>query len=65
MLQMNPDRFHGLRYIRFGIEKQGLMPATCSSLVFAPFSAAHQAVGVIREALNDDCCYVLDADLEQ
>ena len=62
---MNPDRFHGLRYIRFGIEKQGLMPATCSSLVFAPFSAAHQAVGVIREALNDDCCYVLDADLEQ
>lgn len=35
------------------------------SFGFRPKRDAHQAVGVIREALNDDCCYVLDADLEQ
>ena len=32
---------------------------------FRPKKDAHQAVGVIREALNDGCPYVLDADLQQ
>ena len=35
------------------------------SFGFRPKKDAHQAVGVIREALNDGCPYVLDADLEQ
>jgi RNA-directed DNA polymerase len=35
------------------------------SFGFRPKRDAHQAVGVIREALNDGCPYVLDADLQQ
>jgi len=35
------------------------------SFGFRPKKDAHQAVGVIREALNDGCPYVLDADLQQ
>jgi RNA-directed DNA polymerase len=35
------------------------------SFGFRPKKDSHQAVGVIREALNDGCPYVLDADLEQ
>jgi RNA-directed DNA polymerase len=35
------------------------------SFGFRPKKDAHQAVGVIREALSDGCPYVLDADLQQ
>jgi RNA-directed DNA polymerase len=35
------------------------------SFGFRPKKDAHQAVGVIREALNNGCRYVLDADLQQ
>ena len=35
------------------------------SFGFRPKKDAHQAVGVIRQALNDGCSYVLDADLQQ
>ena len=35
------------------------------SFGFRPKKDAHQAVGVIREALNHGCPYVLDADLQQ
>lgn len=35
------------------------------SFGFRPKKDAHQAVGVIREALNNGCPYVLDADLQQ
>jgi RNA-directed DNA polymerase len=35
------------------------------SFGFRPKKDAHQAVGVIREALNEGCPYVLDADLQQ
>ena len=35
------------------------------SFGFRPKRDAHQAVGVIREALNHGCPYVLDADLQQ
>jgi RNA-directed DNA polymerase len=34
------------------------------SFGFRPKKDAHQAVGVIREALNNGCPYVLDADLQ-
>ena len=35
------------------------------SFGFRPKKDAHQAVGVIRGALNDGCPYVLDADLQR
>jgi RNA-directed DNA polymerase len=38
--------------------------ADCS-FGFRPKKDAHQAVGAIREALNQGCPYVLDADLQQ